>query len=383
MSRINVIHPDESTQPFMRGILTNELMRRGMSFQKAFMIAEDAKLHFDGKKEIQSKVLSDAIEELIRKRYGKKELDSLLPERIQTGEIRVVQGQSSVPFSKVLLTQSMTAAGLDLNQAFRISQEFEQHLLTEKVHRIEKKDLFQHIKKTIEKQFDTYTSELYELASRLDQLKRPVIIYIGGAPGTGKSMLATSLATRLGINKVISTDSIREIMRLAFSNDLLPTLFHSTTEAWKGLPMEFQSSEQLIAGYCLQANQVSLGVRAVVERTVEEGENLIVEGAHLVPFLHEIAKKEMVDAYHIPITLSIMNEKHHRERFSERGTKNLRKIENFYLERFNEIRSINEYTLTQCETDEVEVFDNEDLDETLNLIIQFSIQRLFKQVNSE
>ncbi|MEC8845040.1 MAG: hypothetical protein VXX42_13740, partial [SAR324 cluster bacterium] len=244
MSRINVIHPDESTQPFMRGILTNELMRRGMSFQKAFMIAEDAKSRFDGKKEIQSKVLSDAIEELIRKRYGKKELDSLLPERIQTGEIRVVQGQSSVPFSKVLLTQSMTAAGLDLNQAFRISQEFEQHLLTEKVHRIEKEDLFQHIKKTIEKQFDTYTSELYELASRLDQLKRPVIIYIGGAPGTGKSMLATSLATRLGINKVISTDSIREIMRLAFSNDLLPTLFHSTTEAWKGLPMEFQSSEQ-------------------------------------------------------------------------------------------------------------------------------------------
>ena len=158
-------------------------------------------------------------------------------------------------------------------------------------------------------------------------------------------MLATSLATRLGINKVISTDSIREIMRLAFSNDLLPTLFHSTTEAWKGLPMEFQSSEQLIAGYCLQANQVSLGVRAVVERTVEEGENLIVEGAHLVPFLHEIAKKEMVDAYHIPITLSIMNEKHHRERFSERGTKNLRKIENFYLERFDGIRSIHELSL--------------------------------------
>ena len=51
MSRINVIHPDESTQPFMRGILTNELMRRGMSFQKAFMIAEDAKSHFDGEKE--------------------------------------------------------------------------------------------------------------------------------------------------------------------------------------------------------------------------------------------------------------------------------------------------------------------------------------------
>ena len=284
MSRLNVIHPDQTSQPFMRGILTNELMHRGMSFQKAFQIAEDTKLHFQNEKEIKSKLLWKTIEELIKKRFGEKELDSLLPENMKPGDIRVVQGQSSVPFSKVLLTQSMTATGLDLNQAFRISQEFEQHLLSEKTQQIEKAEIFQQIRKIIEKQFDPYTADLYQVASRLDQLKRPVIIYIGGAPGTGKSVLATSLATRLGINKVISTDSIREIMRLAFSSDLLPTLFHSTTEAWKGLPMEFQASEQLIAGYCLQANQVSLGVRAVVERTVEEGQNLIVEGSHLVPF---------------------------------------------------------------------------------------------------
>ena len=383
MSRLNVIHPDQTSQPFMRGILTNELMHRGMSFQKAFQIAEDTKLHFQNEKEIKSKLLWKTIEELIKKRFGEKELDSLLPENMKPGDIRVVQGQSSVPFSKVLLTQSMTATGLDLNQAFRISQEFEQHLLSEKTQQIEKAEIFQQIRKIIEKQFDPYTADLYQMASRLDQLKRPVIIYIGGAPGTGKSVLATSLATRLGINKVISTDSIREIMRLAFSSDLLPTLFHSTTEAWKGLPMEFQSSEQLIAGYCLQANQVSLGVRAVVERTVEEGQNLIIEGTHLVPFLNEVAKKNIVDAYHIPISLSIMNEKYHRERFSERGSSNLRKIENYYLKRFNEIRNIHEYTLTQCEADEVEVFDNEDFDKTLNLMIQFSIQKLLKQVNSE
>ena len=131
-------------------------------------------------------------------------------------------------------------------------------------------------------------------------------------------MLATSLATRLGINKVISTDSIREIMRRFPMTSC--RLFIFDNGSLKGLPMEFQSSEQLIAGYCLQANQVSLGVRAVVERTVEEGE-FDRRRAHLVPFLHEIAKKEMMDAYHIPITLSIMNEKHHRERFSERGIK--------------------------------------------------------------
>ena len=129
MSRLNVIHPDQTSQPFMRGILTNELMHRGMSFQKAFQIAADTKLHFQNEKEIKSKLLWKTIEELIKKRFGKKELDFLLPENMKPGDIRVVQGQSSVPFSKVLLTQSMTATGLDLNQAFRISQEFEQHLL--------------------------------------------------------------------------------------------------------------------------------------------------------------------------------------------------------------------------------------------------------------
>ena len=122
----------------------------------------------------------------------------------------------------------------------------------------------------LKNEFDTHTADLYRLASRMDKLKRPVIIYICGAPGTGKSFLANSLSHRLGIYKVIGTDSIREIMRLVFSEELLPTLFRSSTEAWQGLPSEYQSQKQLITGFSLQCEQVSLGVRAVVERTVEE-----------------------------------------------------------------------------------------------------------------
>ena len=72
MSRLNVILPDQSTQPFMRGILTNELMRRGMTFQKAYQIAEETKAQFQGEKEVQSKILSNTIEDLIKKRFGKK-----------------------------------------------------------------------------------------------------------------------------------------------------------------------------------------------------------------------------------------------------------------------------------------------------------------------
>ena len=131
-------------------------MRRGMSFQNAYQIAEETKAQFQGEKEVPSKILSNTIEDLIKKRFGEKELDSLLPEHIKPGEIKVIQGQSSVPFSKVLLTQSLTASGLDLNQAFRISLEFEQELLLKKNFKIEKVEIFQQIKKIIKNQFDDY-----------------------------------------------------------------------------------------------------------------------------------------------------------------------------------------------------------------------------------
>jgi 2-phosphoglycerate kinase (EC 2.7.1.-) len=46
-----------------------------------------------------------------------------------------------------------------------------------------------------------------------------VIIYLAGASGTGKSVMSTFLAGRLGINKITGTDTIREIMRLVFKRD--------------------------------------------------------------------------------------------------------------------------------------------------------------------
>ena len=382
MSRLTVIRSDRSSQPFMRGILTNELMRRGMSFPKAFKIAEDIKSHFQGKVKVTTRNLAKKIEDLIEKRYGAKELALLLlPER-QVGEIRVFHRKSSAPFSKVMLAQSLTAGGLDQENATRISFEIEKQLFEEGTLKIQKSELYRRIGHLLEKKYDTYTADLYRLASRMDELDRPVIIYILGAPGTGKSVLSTSLSNRLGINKVISTDSIREIMRLAFSGDLLPTLFQSTTEAWQGLPLNFQSPEQLITGFCLQSDQVSLGVRAVVERTLEEGVSMIVEGVHLLPYMHQVVSGKAADAYHIPLSLTVLDKKQHQNRFSERGSRNTRKKEKFYLERFEEIRAINDYTLAQCETEEIEILNNEDFDETLNTLVQYIIQRLQQQVSN-
>lgn len=63
------------------------------------------------------------------------------------------------------------------------------------------------------------------------QSKINVIILLAGTSGTGKSTLASLLGTRLGISTVLSTDSVRHVMRNFLKEQDNPTLFCSTYEA--------------------------------------------------------------------------------------------------------------------------------------------------------
>ena len=58
-----------------------------------------------------------------------------------------------------------------------------------------------------------------------------MIILLGGTSGTGKSTLASLIASRLGISCTLSTDSIRHIQRNFISKTENPILFASTYEA--------------------------------------------------------------------------------------------------------------------------------------------------------
>jgi 2-phosphoglycerate kinase len=68
------------------------------------------------------------------------------------------------------------------------------------------------------------------------QQKINVIVLLAGTSGTGKSTLASLLGTRLGISTVLSTDSIRHVMRNFLVEKKNPVLFCSTYEAGKMVP---------------------------------------------------------------------------------------------------------------------------------------------------
>lgn len=380
---LEIIGQDKSKHPFMRGMLAHKLIQRGLSFDQAYQISKDARSFFQEQAEVSSDSLMQAVDELIVNRYGKELLKGLTLDLFPTGkQICVFRRNATAPFSKGLLTQSITASGLKPEEAFQIAFDLEAKLMKKSILRISKKKLFDEVFATIKNKHNPHIAGLYKLASRLDELDRPVIIYLGGASGTGKSVMSTFLAGRLGINKITGTDTIREIMRLVFKRNLLPSLHNSSSKAGTGMPKNLGKNDRLISGFCLQAQQVSVGVKAVVDRAIKEKTSMIIEGIHLLPNMEQAIKEGCKRAYHIPITLSLMNEKHHKDRFSERGKGNELRKKEAYLRSFENIRAIHEFFNLECEEKEIEVVDNEDFDETTNTLMQLIINTLQEQVKS-
>ena len=81
---------------------------------------------------------------------------------------------------------------------------------------------------------------------------RPIVVLIGGATGVGKSTVATKLAARLGITRVIPTDTVREVMRTFMPAMQAPELHSSSFEVGGG-------AGQLIDGFLRQSRSVAAG----------------------------------------------------------------------------------------------------------------------------
>ena len=204
---------------------------------------------------------------------------------------------------------------------------------------------------------------------RIHRLPRPLVIYLGGASGTGKSTLALELAPLLRIYRINATDTIRQVMRMVFSPAILPALHSSSFEVAAphdhgipdivpGHPRDPEFPKRLLATVEEQSTRVCVGVRAVVERAIAENMSLLVEGVHLYPPLVPFADLEGA-AYQVPLVLGTLDEEVHRARFLLRSRSGGRLAER-YVESFPSIRVVHDFLLQQAETHDVALLDNSD-----------------------
>jgi 2-phosphoglycerate kinase len=189
------------------------------------------------------------------------------------------------------------------------------------------------------------------------------MVFIGGATGTGKSTVATELAYRFGITRVTSTDFVRQTMRAFFSRAFMPAIHQSSFEAGDVYP---DAEDPVEYGFVQQARNVLVGVGASSERALEEDWSLVLEGVHLVPGMVELPRPEL--AVSVFVVLSIEAEEEHLRHFHHRDEDTEQRPESRYLERFADIRRLQEVIVARAHRHGVPVIENEDADKAARMV---------------
>ena len=139
---------------------------------------------------------------------------------------------------------------------------------------------------------------------------QPFVVAIGGSSGVGKSTVSQEVADRLGISVVISTDQVRAVIRSVLAPDLLPALHQSSFSAAKMLRSNLTGNRLLFA-FEEQARIVQHGAAALARRSVKEGQQVMINGVHVVPGLMEVEPALPLLTY----VLTVASPEEHRGRF--------------------------------------------------------------------
>ncbi len=361
--QLRVVDADGHRHRFLRGMITHDLVQRGLDFDEAYEAARAIRERLGDQGEVTTAQVRAAIEAQLRDMYGPELPITLAVPPRPTSKIHVIYHGQRQPFSRGLLARSMHAAGVDLDRAYALVTELESALLAGEETVVPSSEIARLADEVLEEQISARAAQRYRLLRRIRNLPRPLVIYVGGASGTGKSTLSLELAPLLRIYRINATDTIRQVMRMVFTPSIMPALHTSSFEAAGpaetigvedrlGSPFDPEFAERLIASFDEQAKRVCVGVRAVVERAIAENMSIVVEGVHLVPGLVPFPDLEGA-AYQVPLVLATLEEESHRTRFLARSRFGGRRAER-YLENFESIRLIHEYILQQAETYEVQ-----------------------------
>ena len=266
-------------------------------------------------------------------------------------ETVVVHRGHGLPYSKGLMAQSLSASGLSPQRAFELAREVERRLAGLAVETIDLDGLAALVEEVLVDEEGTAAVRRYRDWRRLDRLERPLIVMIGGAAGVGKSTLATMLAHRLGITRVIATDVIRQVLRAFFTHEAMPSVHHSAFE------VDAQSFHE-------QAELVGTGVAAIVARAGAERTPMVVEGVHAVP--GALAPELSTRCVAVQALLVVEDEGLHRGHFSLRGA--ARPAERYHAG-FAEIRRLQEHLAERARRAGIPIINNEKVDATLGRLM--------------
>ena len=278
-------------------------------------------------------------------------------------------GEDGLPFSKGLLARTLTGTGISTDRAYELALAAEADITQSGREAISFERLGELARETLGEEDGATTMLRLRRFQDLYDLDLPVIVLVGGATGTGKSTVATDVAYRLGITRVTSTDFVRQTMRAFFSQEFMPAIHHSSFEAGRATADEdAEGSEAVLDGFLEQTRDVLVGVQAAIERALEEGGSLVLEGVHLVPGM---LPREIEGALVVQCVLAINDAEAHASHFwiRDSDSEGVRPYEK-YLDAFDDIRLVQAYILGRARKNEVPVIENGNIEDAIGDVME-------------
>lgn len=287
------------------------------------------------------------------------------------------KGGEKYPFSRGIMSRSLTRAGISVEGSYDIVRAIKNELEKRNIKKVDSNELVKMISSELLKRGRLLEEKYFRVSRHLKFFQKPIFILIGGGSGVGKSTVSSAIGHRLGINRVIGTDTIREIMRSILTSNLIPTLHESSFKAGEKIQTSLVQ-DKLIYGFEQQVSLVNEGLFSVVKRGIKEGLNMVINGVHIVPgFLKEklIKDKGLVFQY----ILDVPKTEEHIKNFYSREEDSLRDPQK-YIKEINQIRELQKYIKNRARKKDVPVIQNVNFEKTMKIILEDIVTELEKEL---
>ncbi len=374
------VERDGKPQPLERAYVVAGLEKVGLAFKEANLLAEHVEqaLRAEGVRCVSEQELTRRVSLLLEARYGRELRSRFEANFLHTLELNVIDdsGGRGLPFSRGILTQSLMGVGLGPERSHGFAKRIEDVLWRRGEVRVTRVVLRREVRRLLMEEAGEQYAERYEMMRRVRSSERPIVVVIGGTAGVGKSLIAAEIAYRLGIARVVSTDSVRQALRSLISAELSPVLHASSYAAWRAdlLPSEQVSvkpkRKRVLRGFQTQVMQLATAIDAIIARQVTEATSLVIEGIHLVPGLSP-RLHESQDAVVVQLMMTVSDEEDHRENFGRREQITLaRRPSAKYLAHFSEIRMLQGFLLRQATREGVSIIETTATDKAVDRAVE-------------
>jgi 2-phosphoglycerate kinase len=380
MAKLFIIDSNEKKPvPFLRGILTSSLQNSGLSFSDAYNLAAKIRdeLYKNGKEEITTDELRTIVDKSLKSNFGEEVSQSyqILDNPLVTILVKDSEDHNLSAFSLEQHQHCLESCGLSVEKSKDVSNRIYHGLLENSITEITSEKLKNITYNCIYDKLGNDIAQRYLIWEDFVHSDSPLLILIGGAPGSGKSSVASELATRLDIVRTQSSDMLREVMRMMIPKRLMPVLHTSSFMAWKELPNNEEedsnnnSDKSLIDGYLTQAELVAVSCEAVIQRAIKERNSLILEGVHIQPsFLEKISYDH--NAIVVVVMLGVLKPSQLYKRIRRRGKNAPDRGSERYLKNFDSIWKLQSFLLSEADRVHVPIIANDNKEKAIQNIIE-------------